>query len=201
MAVPAPANARISMPSGKLSSGSLFRLPAFILVAVALAACSLFKRELQPEPPSDAEVAADFLTANSAELSYARIALSGSGRSNKEVADFARRMLDDHGALFTGATDSLAAWGIVPEDNPRSLELRDQSAAWRDTLRSQPEPLFDSTYIAFEVRDHTRMLVMLDSLLIPAARSPGLYAMLTTARPVFAAHLDHAQRVQASLVK
>jgi putative membrane protein len=80
-----------------------------------------------------------------------------------------------------------------------SLDFRDESAARRDTLRERTGALFDSTYMANEVRYHTRLLGTLDSLLIPAARNAELKSMLTRVRPAVAAHLEHAVRIQSGL--
>ena len=94
-----------------------------------------------------------------------------------------------------------ARTGIVPEDNTISLDFRDESAAKRDTLRERTGAVFDSTYMANEVRYHARLLTVIDSVLIPTARNAELKAMLTGVRPAVAAHLEHAQRVQSGLNK
>jgi putative membrane protein len=95
----------------------------------------------------------------------------------------------------------LAKTNITAEDNKASLDMRDESAAKRDTLRELRGAQFDSSYMANEVRYHTRLLSTLDSVLIPAAKNRDLKSLLTSVRPAVAAHLEHAQRVQAGLGK
>jgi putative membrane protein len=52
-----------------------------------------------------------------------------------------------------------------------------------------------------EVAYHQSVLDAMDKTLIPSAKNAELKALLVKVRPWFLAHLDHAQRVQASLSK
>lgn len=174
---------------------------ACVLSIVGISACSLLRREINPDLPDDGNVAAMFLAANNTDISYAQVALAPGRTSTEAILDFARRMLSDHAGLNKTVTELLGSTQIVPMDNTTSLDLRDESAARRDTLRDRTGALFDSTYMANEVRYHTRLLTLIDSVLIPSAHKSELKAMLTTARPAIAAHLEHAQRVQAGLGK
>lgn len=170
---------------------------ACTLSLAGLSACAL----LQPRGNAltDRDVAAIFLAANNTDVSYAQVALAPGRTTNTEVLDFARRMLSDHGGLNRAALDLYSTAGIVPRDHVISLDFRDESAAKRDTLRERTGASFDSTYMASEVRYHTRLLGTLDSLLIPAARNSDLRSMLTRVRPAVAAHLEHATRVRDGL--
>jgi putative membrane protein len=142
-----------------------------------------------------------FLAANNTDISYAQVALSPGHASTEPVLSFAKRMLSDHAGLNQAATQVLAKTNIVAEDNIASLDFRDESAARRDTLREQHGAQFDSTYMANEVRYHAKLLTVLDSVLIPSAKNADLRSLLTGVRPAVAAHLEHAQRVQAGLGK
>jgi putative membrane protein len=150
---------------------------------------------------NDRDVAAIFLAANNTDVSYAQVALAPGRTSNAEVIAFANRMLADHGGLNRSVLDVLASTNIVPRDNTMSLDFRDESAAKRDTLRDRTGPVFDSTYMANEVRYHTRLLATMDTLLLPSTKNNDLKILLTRARPAVAAHLEHATRVQAGLGK
>jgi putative membrane protein len=185
---------------------------------LGLSACMLFRRgsdsktAASPAAPTavrparapsinDRDVAAIFLAVNNTDISYAQVALAPGRTSNTEVIAFANRMLSDHGGLNRSAMDLLSTTGIVPRDNTMSLDFRDESAAKRDTLREKSGPSFDSTYIANEVRYHTRLLATIDSLLLPATKNTDLRVLLTRVRPAVAAHLEHATRIQAGLGK
>ena len=197
------------------SLSARFRFAGLLLV-LGVSACSLLKRGSDdparsdsPRPVAerraatpklnDRDVAAIFLAANYTDVSYAQVALAPDRTKNTDVIAFANRMLADHGGLAKSAMDLFALTDIQPRDNTISLDFRDESAAKRDTLRELTGPAFDSTYMANEVRYHTRLLGALDSLLIPAAKNKDLQVMLNRVRPAVAAHLEHATRVQAGL--
>jgi putative membrane protein len=150
---------------------------------------------------NDRDVAAIFLAVNNTDISYAQVALTPGRTTNTEVIAFANRMLSDHGGLNRSAIDLLGTTNIVPRDNTMSLDFRDESAAKRDTLREKTGPAFDSTYMENEVRYHAKLLVTLDSLLLPNTKNADLRTLLARVRPAVAAHLEHATRVQAGLGK
>jgi putative membrane protein len=183
---------------------------AFVAVALlGLSACAVIHRAQRVERaetaardrPSDGNVIAIFLAANNTDVSYGQVALAPGRTTTAPVLGFAHRMIDDHSGLAQAARDLITKTGIVAEDNIASLNFRDESASKRDTLRELTGAKFDSAYMANEVRYHTKLLVVLDSVLIPAARHPDLKSLLTGVRPAVAAHLEHAERVQSGLGK
>jgi len=174
---------------------------ACVLSLVGLSSCALFQREGAATPLSDRDIAAIFLAANNTDISYAQVAVAPGRTVNTDILGFANRMLNDHGGLNKSALELFSSTGIVPRDHTVSLDFRDESAAKRDTLRERTGGLFDSTYMAIEVRYHTRLLLALDSLLIPSAKNSELKSLLTRVRPAVAAHLEHATRLQADLRK
>jgi putative membrane protein len=161
----------------------------------------ILRREAGTAPLNDRDVAAIFLAANNTDVSYAQVALAEGHAKAPEVTAFASRMLSDHSGLTRSALDLFSTTGIVPRDNTISLNFRDESAAKRDTLRELSGMAFDSTYMANEVRYHTRLLAAIDSVLLPATKNTDLRVLLTRVRPAVAAHLEHATRVQAGLGK
>jgi putative membrane protein len=172
-----------------------------LTLLLGAAACAALSYENRAKRPSDGNVAAMFLASNNTDISYAQVALTTGHASASPVLAFATRMLNDHSGLNQGVTDVLAQTKISVADNAASLDLRDESAAKRDTLRELHGAQFDSAYMANEVRYHTRLLNLLDTVLIPAVRNADLKLLLTGVRPAVAAHLEHAQRVQAGLGK
>jgi len=194
---------------------------AVVFVALGLSAC----KYLRPANPSsegapsaspsesapmrspgamslnDRDIAAIFLAVNNTDISYAQVALAPGRTTNTEVIAFANRMLSDHGGLTRSTLDLLSTTNIVPRDNTMSLDFRDESACKRDTLREKSGPAFDSSYIANEVRYHTKLLATIDSLLLPQTKNTDLRMLLTRTRPAVAAHLEHATRIQAGLGK
>jgi putative membrane protein len=60
---------------------------------------------------------------------------------------------------------------------------------------------FDRAYIANKVTYHQTVLDAIDNTLIPNAQNAELRALLEQTRPAVAAHLQHAQELQASVGK
>src|SRR5207248_4065303 len=115
------------------------------------------EREEHAPPPNDGNIAAMFLAANNTDISYAQVALTPGHATAQPVIAFAKRMLSDHSGLNQSITQMLAKTNIAAVDNMASLDLRDESAAKRDTLREQHGAQFDSSYMANEVRYHKQI--------------------------------------------
>jgi putative membrane protein len=175
------------------------RIRLVMPAALLLSACAVFQRESAIDPPNDRNLAAIFLAANNTDISYGQVAVAPGRTTNSAVIAFATRMLTDHGALNRVALQLFEETGITPAEHVASLNFRDESAAKRDTLRELTGARFDSAYMVNEVRYHARLLGVMDSVMIPRARNARLKSMLTSIRPAVAAHLEHAQRVQAEL--
>jgi putative membrane protein len=175
----------------------------FTLLAVAsglIAGCaSLPGMRSEPAAPSDANIAAIVLAANNTDISYARVALSPGHAQQAEVRQFAEHMLSAHTGVNEMVQRLLATKGLAPAEHQVSLDLRDESAAKRDTLRELSGRAFDSTYIANEITYHRKVLAALDGVLIPSARDGDLKALLVAVRPAFVGHLDMALKVQGGL--
>ena len=173
-----------------------------VAAMVLLTSCKSFHQaanapERPPAGPTDGNIAAMLLAANSTDISYAKLV---AGRSlSPAVQDYARRMIVDHGAVTTAVNELVSRTDIKPEEDAASLSYRDESAAKRDALRELRGRRFDSTYIANEIEYHSRLLKTLDTILIPRARDAQLRQVLVSVRPAVAAHLTHAQQVQSGL--
>jgi putative membrane protein len=149
------------------------------------------------EGPSDANIAAIVLAANNTDISYAKLAPARA--ESQAIKDFAARMLTDHTAVNKAITELLDQLRLDPEENTTSLDFRDESTTKRDLMRELDGRAFDSTYIANEITYHTKLLDAIDKLLLPNVDSPQLKSAIVSIRPAVAAHLAHAQRVQANL--
>jgi len=177
----------------KFTHAHVFAISAVVLTA----ACAHLRGSSKPERPSDANLAAILLAANNTDVSYAQLVPSRA--QSQSVKDFAQMMLTDHTLVNKRANDLFAAINLTPEENVMSLDLRDESAAKRDTLRELEGRAFDSTYMANEVSYHTKLLAAIDSVLLPNARNPRLRQLIGAIRPAVASHLSRAQQVRATL--
>ena len=148
---------------------------------------------------SDGRTIGRFLMANDVDLSFARVAYTNSG--SEEVKAFARRMLTDHTQLIATMRALSAELEISPSDDGGSRDLRDFSTLQRDSLRALDGRAFDNAYVAMELDRHRAMLSMIDDVLLPRAHSGELRELLASARPIIAAHVAHAEQLQATLAR
>lgn len=146
----------------------------------------------------DANIAAMLLASNNTDISYARLVPSRAQRD--DIRLFAERMLTDHAGVNALITQLLARLDLGPEENLASLDLRDESATRRDSMRDLSGFAFDSAYITNEVSYHQKFLASIDNVMLPRVRNEELRALLTTLRPAVAAHLAHAETVWANVM-
>lgn len=147
--------------------------------------------------PLDANIAAIVLAESNTDISYARLAPNRA--RSADVKAYAAAMMADHAGVNRAVNDVLVRAKLDPEDNKMSLDFRDESAARRDELRNLNGHAFDSAYVANEVTYQTKFLAAIDANLLPNAMNSDLKQLLTSLRPAVAAHLAHAQQVQAAL--
>lgn len=172
--------------------------PAAAPVAAPVAAPKRVAAPVRPvKGPTDANIAAILLAANNTDISYGRIATSRA--QTPAVKEYASQMIVDHAGVNRIVNDLLTRMMLNPEDNTASLEFRDESAAKRDQLHEATPRGFDASYMLNEVSYHTKLLASIDNTLLPSARSPEIRQLLTSLRPAVAAHLAHAEQVQAGL--
>ncbi|HEY2374865.1 MAG TPA: DUF4142 domain-containing protein [Gemmatimonadaceae bacterium] len=148
---------------------------------------------------TDGRTVGRFLMANDVDLSFARIAFLNS--SNDEVKAFAKRMLTDHTQVIASMRALAGDEDIAPADDDAGRDLRDLSTLQRDSLRVLTGRAFDIAYVGMELDRHRAILSMIDDVLLPRARNSELREMLTSARPIIAAHIAHAEQLQATLAK
>ena len=148
---------------------------------------------------SDGRAVGTFLMANDVNLSFAKVAYANA--ASDDVKSFARRMLTDHTQIVATIRSLIADQDVSPSDDGAGEDLRDLSTLQRDSLRALTGHAFDSTYVAMELDRHRAMLSMIDDVLLPRARSAELREMLASTRPIIAAHVAHAEQLQASLAK
>lgn len=168
------------------------RISIAALALLATAACRAPAPETPSEPVvTDAHIAGIVLTANTADILYAEMALAKS--ANEDVRTFARMMTSDHSAVNDQLRDLLVRLQVDPLMNTIAFDLRDDAEVKRLTLRDFEGFAFDSAYAANEVKYHTTVLGAIDDVLIPAAEHPDVKALLEAVRPAIAAHLEHAR--------
>lgn len=147
---------------------------------------------------SEGNVVAMMLASNNADISYARIALAQA--QSARVRTFARRMITDFTSINERAMNLVRDdEGIDLEDNGRSLDLRESSAARREQLRKLRGASLDAAYINGEISYQKTMLAQIDEILLPAARGEELQKLLASLRPIIESHLAQARQIGAAM--
>jgi putative membrane protein len=171
----------------------------FVFATALLASASLSASAAESGGPSDAQIAAIVVTANQVDIDAGKLAESRSG--NKEVREFAQRMVTDHTGVNKSAVELVTKLKVKPEENATSKGLKSAGEETLKRLKGLKGVEFDRAYVDNEVTYHQTVLDALDKTLIPSAKNAELKALLVQVRPAFVAHLDHARHIQATLKK
>jgi putative membrane protein len=147
--------------------------------------------------PSDAQIAAIVVSANTVDIEAGKLAEGKA--SSPEVKAFAKQMVFDHTGVNKEAVALVTKLKVTPEENDTSKSLKkggDQNIA---SLKHMTGKKFDKAYVDHEVTYHQAVIDALDKTLIPNAKNAELKNMLVQVRPAFVAHLEHAKQIQAGL--
>ena len=172
---------------------------------LALGACS--KQEAPPADttpaaaPAPAPVAAPAI--NDAQIAHIVVtadaidstagALAAQKGSSKEVKDFGKMMVTDHGAVNKQAVALATKLSVTPEDNDVSRQLQSGADANIAKLQGLTGKDFDKAYIDNEVTYHQAVADAMSQKLIPGAQNAELKALLEKSLPAFGAHLERAK--------
>ena len=170
------------------------RFQALTAGLFALAASASFA---QAAGPSDAQIAAIVVVANTVDIEAGRLAQSKS--KNAEVKKFAKLMVADHSGVNKQAVELVTRLKVTPEESDTSKALKQGGADMQVKLKALKGAQFDKAYVDNEVAYHQAVLDAIDKTLIPSAKNAELKALLVKVRPAFEAHLGHARHMQASM--
>ncbi len=150
-----------------------------------------------PAGPSDPQIAAIVVTANTVDIDAGKLAKHKS--KNKEVKKFAQQMITDHTAVNKSAVDLVKKLKVTPEENDTSRSLKKGGGDNMVNLKHLKGKDFDKAYIDHEVSYHEAVIDAIDKTLIPSAKNEELKALLVKVRPAFEAHLEHAKSLQSKM--
>jgi putative membrane protein len=151
------------------------------------------------QAPSDPQIAGIVVTANTIDVNAGKLAKARS--HDKEVKQFAQRMITDHTAVNKQAAALAKKLGVKPAASDTSRSLKKEAAQNMANLRKLKGAQFDKAYVDHEVAYHQEVLDAIDKVLIPSAQNAELKGLIEKVRPAIAAHLEHAQHLQESLAK
>src|SRR4051794_18761447 len=149
------------------------------------------------QPPTAAQIASIVVTANQVDIDAGKLAETRG--SNADVKKFAQLMVTDHTGVNKQAVALVTRLKVTPQDNDTSKSLKEGGDKNLANLKTLKGAAFDKAYVDHEVAYHQAVLDAIDKTLIPNASNADLKALLVKVRPAFAAHLEHAQHLQASL--
>ena len=147
--------------------------------------------------PTDPQIAAIVVAANSVDIDAAKLAKSKT--KNKDVKAFADTMIRDHGGSNKQASALCKKLGVKPEENATSKSLTAGGKENVAALKKLKGADFDKAYVDHEVAYHQQVLDAINNTLIPNAKNAELKDLLEKTAPVIQAHLDHAKQMQSDL--
>ncbi|KAB7774084.1 DUF4142 domain-containing protein [Xanthomonas sp. LMG 12462] len=128
---------------------------------------------------------------NTSEVNAGNLALQKQVKG--PVRDYAMLMVKEH----SDNNAKIAPWGPDAKAAPAQQQMQ-QAKAEAGKLQALDGDRFEQAYVMAMVKDHQAALQMLDSTLIPAAKTPDVAAHLRTTRTHVAEHLAKAQQLQSA---
>ncbi|WP_429003068.1 DUF4142 domain-containing protein [Xanthomonas sacchari] len=128
---------------------------------------------------------------NTSEVNAGNLALQKQVKG--PVRDYAMQMVKEH----ADNNAKIAPWGPDAKAAPAQQQMQ-QAKAEAGKLQVLDGDRFEQAYVMAMVKDHQAALQMLDSTLIPAAKTPDVAAHLRTTRTHVAEHLAKAQQLQSA---
>ena len=185
------------------SKTNLAMLRAFTLVLASIFAAAVANANAADKPstaaPTDAQIAMIVVVADTVDVDYGKLAVKKT--SNQAVKEFAETMVRDHTAVNDKAIALAKKLGVTPEVSDTSKTLKSDGKKELEKLKALNGAEFDKAYVSNEVSYHEAVISLLDKTLIPNTKNAELKSLLESGRPIFAAHLEHAKKLQASLGK
>ena len=146
----------------------------------------------------DDEIVAVVSTANIAEINAAKLATANA--SNTKVKDFAEHMIKDHKDMDAQMGQLAVKLKLNPTPSDKSESMKSEANADLQKLKATPKGLtFDKQYIESQVKDHQKVLELVQNELIPSARNDQLKSLLQKSGKKIADHLKQAQQLQTEL--
>ncbi|MCI2245464.1 MULTISPECIES: DUF4142 domain-containing protein [Xanthomonas] len=128
---------------------------------------------------------------NTSEINAGNLALQKQVKG--PVRDYATQMVKEH----SDNNAKIAPWGPDAKAAPAQQQMQ-KAKAEAGKLQALDGDRFAQAYVMAMVKDHQAALQMLDSTLIPAAKTPEVAAHLRTTRAHVAEHLAKAQQLQSA---
>lgn len=156
-------------------------------------------------PPPEAPPAREALTeaqiakvselVNTAEVEQGRLAQHKT--KNADVKKFADMMISHHGQALREQAKLAKKLNIKPAESETAAALKADGAKTLASLKAADTASFDAAYLQSQVDGHQKVLELLDTQLIPSAKTAEVADALRQGRAAVAEHLSQARSLQA----
>jgi putative membrane protein len=146
---------------------------------------------------TDQEILQVLHTANTGEIEQAKLAQHKS--KNAQVKHFASMMVKDHTDADRKGQDVAVKMHSTPAPSSLSTRLESDARQMTSTMSTQTGAEFDRSYVDAQVKEHQQLLDLIDTQLLPNAKSGDLKNVIQTVRPKVQSHLKEAQDIQRTL--
>jgi putative membrane protein len=136
-------------------------------------------------------------TANAGEIEQAKIAQRKS--KNGQVKHFASMMVKDHTDADRKGQDVAAKLNNKPMPSATNTKLESDARQMTSSMSTRTGADFDQAYIDAQVKEHQQLLDLIDTQLLPSAKSADVKNVVQTVRPKVQSHLQEAQDIQRKL--
>ena len=140
--------------------------------------------------------AAIMATVDQGEILHAELALDRA--RDPEVAAFARRMYDEHGAHLALTTDRMDERTLEPLPNEISAALQVEAGEAATQLQAAPDDTFDAVYLRMQVQMHAEARHVAGAL-AEQVSDPAFADFYAQTRATIEGHLDDAIALTAEI--
>lgn len=135
--------------------------------------------------------------ANTHEIEEARLAQQKA--KDARVKRYAAMMQQDHTLARDQEQKLITRLKLKPQESEQSRKMEMDFRADLDRLRSLSGSAFDRQYMQDMVQDHTALLTLIDTKILPNVKTQELKAHFEGLRPKVAKHLSEAQDLQRQI--
>jgi putative membrane protein len=167
-----------------------------VILAVAVAACSIIEEKLPGVTLSDSNVVSVLDSLGKEEIDAARLAQEKA--ASPEVRAFAGRVLKEHRELNDANRHLAQDLSVEPQAPLLASEFATAHEDAMRTLRAASGSAFDRAYVAHEIRQHVRVFNFVQAA-AETGRTPELTQELVRTGPDLLSHISAARALSRHL--
>jgi putative membrane protein len=106
-------------------------------------------------------------------------------------------MVRHHGEALRQQAKLVKQLNLKPDDSATAAKLKSEAETTLETLKKTAAPDFDAAYVKSQIDGHQRVLDLLDTQLLPAAKTREVGDALRRAREIVEQHLTQARALMS----